>query len=334
MGVCEEHVRYRPGGLRLRPPPTPRGGDCCRGNARLPKAAEMRLKMSRSDAGGSAASGGGGCSAGVGGWSGGSRGASSAPPDPVEAEAAAGTEPGPSSLTAGGGGGSATPLPTRGGSTLLEPSRLARRRLGIWRFLSLGSLAANAEEGRVPSVLGGAVHRHAARGPGKRGGPAPARRTMRPPHACWASDNAAPPCASGLRDEYSAPRRGPGRDSRTAWARRGAGVAVVACPATAANAPAQASAPCATQRPMLRAERVLCATARLRRAAEPRGRERDATGRRLRGPPGIWEHSPPPPPRGDVGNIPSRSGRQVVTACGRALAGARFMSPGSASPGS
>ena len=102
------------------------------------------------------------------GGGGGSRGASSAPVDPVEAEAAAGTGPALSSLPAVGGGGekgSASPPPDRGGPSSPEPSRLARRRLGAWRFVGLGSSGLNVEEGRVPSVLGGAVHRCAAGGP-------------------------------------------------------------------------------------------------------------------------------------------------------------------------
>ena len=79
----------------------PAGGDRRRGNARLLKAAEMRLKTSGSDEGGRSAGGDGG---------GGSRGADSAPVAPVVAEAEAGTGPGPSSPPAGGGEkGSATP---------------------------------------------------------------------------------------------------------------------------------------------------------------------------------------------------------------------------------
>ena len=108
----------------------------------------------------------GGCSSGgVGG--GGSRGAGSAPVDPVEAEAAAGTGPGLSSLPAVGGGqkGSVSPPPDRGGPSSPEPSRLAWRRLGAGRFVGLGLSGPNAEEGRVPCVLGGAVHQRAAGGP-------------------------------------------------------------------------------------------------------------------------------------------------------------------------
>ena len=73
------------------------------------------------------------------------------------------------------------------------------------------------------------------------------------------------PYAPVLRDAQVASRREPGRDSRTARARRGAGVAVVACPAAAAHALAQAFARGTRRRPMLQAERALCAIA-------PRGR--------------------------------------------------------------
>ena len=99
---------------------------------------------------------------GVGG--GGSRGADSAPVAPVVAEAEAGTGPGPSSPPAGGGEkGSAIPPPISCGPTPPGSSRLAR--LGAWRFAGLESSGPRAEEGRVPSVLGGAVHRRVARGP-------------------------------------------------------------------------------------------------------------------------------------------------------------------------
>ena len=68
-------------------------------------------------------------------------------------------------------------------------------------------------------------------GPGRPGGPAPARRTMRPPLRAGPQGRApgvpARPGA-GLSDSVGPPR---------------GHVAVVACPATAADAPAQASAP-------------------------------------------------------------------------------------------
>ena len=51
-------------------------------------------------------------------------------------------------------------------------------------------------------------------------------------------------------------------------------------------------------RPILQAERALCATARPRRAAALRGCERDASGRCPWGPPGILEQTPPPPLEG------------------------------------
>ena len=71
-------------------------------------------------------------------------------------------------------------------------------------------------------------------------------------------------------------------------------MAFVARPAAAANAPAQASAPGARRRPMLQAERALCAAARSRWAAALWSRERDAAGWRPRGPPGIREQRRPP----------------------------------------
>ena len=105
--------------------------------------------------------------------------------------------------------------------------------MGACRFVGLGSFGPNVEEGRVPSVVGVAVHGRACarQGLGSQAGPPqPGGQRGRP-------------CASVLRHEYLVSRRDPGRNSRTAWARRGAGVAVVACLAVAADAPAQASAP-------------------------------------------------------------------------------------------
>ena len=77
----------------------------------------------------------------------------------------------------------------------------------------------------------------------------------------------------------------------------------VACPAAAAYAPAQASASRRTMRPMLQAERVLCARPRPLRAAAPRGCALDASGRGLWGPPAIREQSPLPPPMGGAWEI-------------------------------
>ena len=90
----------------------------------------------------------------------GSRSAGSAPVDSVKTEAPAGIGPGLPSLLGVGGGekGSASPPPDRGGPSSTEPPWSARRS-GAWRFVGLGSSGPNAEEGRVPSVLGGAVHR-------------------------------------------------------------------------------------------------------------------------------------------------------------------------------
>ena len=71
-------------------------------------------------------------------------------------------------------------------------------------------------------------------------------------------------------------------------------MAFVACPAAAADPPAQAPAPGTRRRPMLQAERALRAAARPRRAAALWCRERDAAGRCPRGPPGIREQRRPP----------------------------------------
>ena len=125
----------------------------------------MRLKTSGSDASGR--KGGPLCRGGLWGGGGGSCGADSAPVAPVVVEADAGTGPGPSSLPAGGGEeGSATPPPVSCAPPPPPgPSRLASRRLGAWRFTGLGSLGPSVEEGRVPSVLGGALRRRVTGGP-------------------------------------------------------------------------------------------------------------------------------------------------------------------------
>ena len=93
-------------------------------------------------------------------------GAGGTPVDPVDAEAPAGTGPGLPCLPAVGGGekGSTSPPPARGGRSSTKPPRSARRS-GIWCFVGLGSSGPNAVEGRVPNVLGGAVHQRAAGAP-------------------------------------------------------------------------------------------------------------------------------------------------------------------------
>ena len=70
----------------------------------------------------------------------------------------------PSLPQGGGEKGSASPPPDRDGPSSAEPPWSAGR-LGAWRFMGLGSSGPNAEEGRVPSVLGGAVHRRVVGGP-------------------------------------------------------------------------------------------------------------------------------------------------------------------------
>ena len=52
------------------------------------------------------------------------------------------------------------PPPDRGGPSSTEPPRSARGP-GAWQSVGLESSGPNAEEGRVPSVLGGALHRRA-----------------------------------------------------------------------------------------------------------------------------------------------------------------------------
>ena len=66
------------------------------------------------------------------------------------------------SLQVGGRKDEQPPRPIAVAPHFLSPSG---RRLGAWRFVGLGSSGPNVEEGRVPSVLGGAVHRRAAGGP-------------------------------------------------------------------------------------------------------------------------------------------------------------------------
>ena len=126
----------------------------------------MRLKTSGNNAGGSAAGGGAGAALQGWGWGGGSRGAGGAPVDPVEAEAPAGTGPGLPSLPAVGGGeqgSAAPPRPIVVASHLRSPPGQSRgQATGL--FFGLGSCGPNAEEGRPPNALGGAVHQRAARG--------------------------------------------------------------------------------------------------------------------------------------------------------------------------
>ena len=82
--------------------------------------------------------------------------------------------------------GSVSPPPERGDPSSPKPSRSARRRLGAWRFVGLGRLARMPRRGGYPAswavpctgVPPGGV---SSEGPGKPGGPTPARRTMRPP---------------------------------------------------------------------------------------------------------------------------------------------------------
>ena len=108
--------------------------------------------------------------------------------------------------------------------------------------------------------------------------------------------------ASGLGDEHLAPWRDPGRAPWAAGARGGAGVAIVARPAAAADAPAEASAPGARRRPMFPADRTLRAAACLMRAAALESPERGALGCRPKatdapvGASKYTEAEPPPPP--------------------------------------
>ena len=71
-------------------------------------------------------------------------------------------------------------------------------------------------------------------------------------------------------------------------------MAFVASSAAAADTPAQAPAAGTRRRPMLQAERALCAAARTWGVAALRRRERDAAGRSPRGLPGIWKQGGPP----------------------------------------
>ena len=189
-----------------------------------------------------------------------------------------------SSPAAGGGeNGSASPLPGCAGPTLPPPPRSARRS-GLAHLGRLESLNPRAEGGVHPASWGGGgVHQRDAGGP-------EARRA-------WEAGRAQPshrPSAPVLRHEHLAARCDPGRGPRTTRARRGVGMPLVCGTAAAADAPAQASAPRARWCPMLQAERALSATACTRRAAALRSRERDALGRRPRGPHGIRQEGRPP----------------------------------------
>ena len=194
----------------------------------------MRLKTSGRDGEGRSAGGGGG---------GGSRCADSALVAPVAAEADEGTGPGllPPPPPLAGVRMVLLPPPPPVGCGPSPPGSPRLARLGIWRFAGLGSSGPRAEEGRVPSILGGAVHRRVA------GGSEPGR----------AEAGQARPRAPGFRDEYLASRRYAGRGPWAAVACRGAGVAFVARPVAAVDAPAQAPAPGARWRPMFQAECAL-----------------------------------------------------------------------------
>ena len=150
------------------------GGDRCRGNARLLKAAEMRLKTPGSG-------GGGGCSCGGGG------GAGSVPVDLVEMEAPVGTGPGLPSLPAVGGGekGSASPPPDRGGLSSTEPPPGQPGGQAPGASWAWGRLVPMPRRGGCPvfweaPCTGVSSGGPSSGGPGRLGGPAPARWTARP----------------------------------------------------------------------------------------------------------------------------------------------------------
>ena len=136
----------------------PLGADRHRGNAQLLKAAKMRLKKTASKAGG-----GGGCccGGGAGGW---------VPrcgqhPRGVSGDGGArGHRPGAAVPRYRWWGGERVSFPPARlwGLSSTEPPRSARR-LGAWCFVGLGRVAPTA--GRVPSVVGGAVHRRVVRWP-------------------------------------------------------------------------------------------------------------------------------------------------------------------------
>ena len=263
--------------------------DCLRGNARLLKAADMRLKTSRSDARGPADGGGGGYSP----WGGGGRPAVRAAPLWIRwRRDGRGHQPGAvGTLCRRWGGERISIPPARSRGALIsralpvrqeEVRRMALRGPGVvWPKCGTGAGTGRLCWCRAPAWHRGAGAREGLEG--RAGPPQPGAQCGRP-------------CALVLKDEHLASWRNPGRGPREAWARQGISVSFVACLAAAADAPAQASASGARQRPMLQAQRDLCATARPRRAAALRGCEMDASTQRPWGPPGIREQSPPPPP--------------------------------------
>ena len=131
----------------------PLGGDRCRGMVRLLWAAEMRPKKSGSDAGGGG--GGGGrvlrrgrlpCRAG-------------------RISGARGRLPRVVPPGRWWGGERVNVPPTRAYWPLFHGPPQSARRLSAGCFGGLGLSGPSAEEGRVPSVLGGAAHRRDTGGP-------------------------------------------------------------------------------------------------------------------------------------------------------------------------
>ena len=147
------------GGGRLRP----RGGDRRRGIAQLLRGAKMRLKTSRSAAGGSATDGGGCPTRWGAGEEGESRGAGSALGLAARwALSGAGLV---SSSARGGGGNRSAPPPPGCADPTLAALTSSMGRSGLGRFGGLGLSGPRARGGRAPSVLGGAAHWRATGGP-------------------------------------------------------------------------------------------------------------------------------------------------------------------------
>ena len=136
----------------------------------------MRLKTSGNYGAGRFAWGDGG---------GESRGADSDPVAAVVADAEEGIIPGLSPPPAGAGEkGSATPPPVSCGSTPPGSPRLARS--GAWLSRASGRRAPGRRRGKYPAsrakpCTGGSPEGSSSGGPGRPGGPAPARITTRPP---------------------------------------------------------------------------------------------------------------------------------------------------------
>ena len=135
--------------------------------------------------------------------------------------------------------------------------------------------------------LGGACAGETPRGPrlgglGRWGGPGRARRIQTPPGALV------------LGHEHLAARCDPRRGLQATQARRGVGMPLFTGSAAAADAPAETSAPRAQWCPMLQAERALSAATGARQATALRSGERNTLGRRLLGPPGVWQERRPP----------------------------------------